>query len=312
MKSKKFKVSSNLNNKNSFSCKGYEEDNEILNVTLSRGTDSYELKLGTEFLRQYLENKTNDVELILEHDIVANDQIPVLYCYPKSDKPLPVVIFAHGMFGDKIIDLHRGIVLAQEGYFVVLADARLHGERIVENYNQYFYENDKVVNCKKFLQVIKGTSEDISKVIDNLKDDLRVDLNRIGMSGISMGGYVTFLTLANDDRIKVAAPMLSSPEWVFNTEKIEQDEYDEELKEIIRINNPINNYKRIASIPIIMQNAIEDPTISINGVRQLVQTLNKEYPESKQKYSLIEYPNIGHEVPDIMIDRIIQWFKEYL
>ncbi|MBU3114747.1 alpha/beta hydrolase family protein [Clostridium lacusfryxellense] len=312
MKSKKFIVTGILNNENSFSCKGYEDDNEILNVTSSRDTDSYELKLGTEFLMQYLENKTNDVELILEHNIVTSGEIPVLYCYPKSDKPLPVVIFAHGMFGDKIIDLHRGIVLAQEGFFVVLADARFHGERIVENYSQYFYENDKVVNCKKFLEVIKGTSEDISKVIDNLKDDRRVDLNRIGMSGISMGGYVTFLTLANDDRIKVAAPMLSSPDWVFNTEKIEQDKYDEELKEIIKINNPINNYKRIASIPLLIQNAIDDPTISINGVRQLIQTINKDHSEIEQKYSLIEYPNIGHEVPDIMIDRIIQWFKKYL
>ena len=203
MGNKIFELEGNPNNKEGFSCKGYEDGYEFLDTRVSNVVDPYEVKIGLEFLRLASEHKSNDVKLFLEHHIVTDEKIPVLYCYPKSDKPLPVVIFAHGMFGDKVIDLHRGIRLAQEGFFVVLADARLHGERIVDNYTEYFYENDKVTNCKKFLKVIKGTSEDISKVIDNLKDDSRVDLNRIGMSGISMGGYVTFFTLANDTRIKV-------------------------------------------------------------------------------------------------------------
>ncbi|MBU3191035.1 hypothetical protein K9O30_16850 [Clostridium bowmanii] len=75
MGSKNFRLECNSNIKSSFCCKGYEDLNEILDITMSRDTNPYELKLGAEFLRQYLENNKSDVKLLLEHDIVTNAKV---------------------------------------------------------------------------------------------------------------------------------------------------------------------------------------------------------------------------------------------
>lgn len=49
---------------------------------------------------------------------------------------------------------------------------------------------------------------DLTILLDYLETRPDVDSSRIGMTGISLGGMHSWLTMALDDRVAVAAPMI--------------------------------------------------------------------------------------------------------
>ncbi len=62
------------------------------------------------------------------------------------------------------------------------------------------------------LRKIKNeTAADISVLIDHFSKHEMVNSSNIGMIGISKGGFVTYASLINDERISYAVPIISSP-----------------------------------------------------------------------------------------------------
>lgn len=49
---------------------------------------------------------------------------------------------------------------------------------------------------------------DVMHVIDYLETRSDVDKGKIGLTGISLGGMITWLTAALDERVAVAVPMI--------------------------------------------------------------------------------------------------------
>jgi cephalosporin-C deacetylase-like acetyl esterase len=153
-------------------------------------------------------NSQADVELV--KDIV--DSIPVLKCFQKETRRKPLVILSHGFRGNKESWIPHLQTLAQHGYYAVALDNRSHGERREPDFVSQVFQggNLKVYEVRR---LIKETAEDISRLIDCLATATGVDQNRIGMAGVSMGGFTTFRALVIEKRIKVAAPIIGSPYW---------------------------------------------------------------------------------------------------
>src|SRR6478672_8920017 len=58
-----------------------------------------------------------------------DEPVPALVYYKKGNKSMPVVIFSHGLGGNKEQYPNRMKELASKGLFVVAIDGHLHGER---------------------------------------------------------------------------------------------------------------------------------------------------------------------------------------
>src|SRR5262249_45312768 len=90
--------------------------------------------LGTCVFAAGQESKTAD-DIVREKQYVAgwdpDEPVPAYFYFKKGNANMPVVIFLHGMGGNKDQYGQRMQEWARKGLFVVVTDAHLHGERKV-------------------------------------------------------------------------------------------------------------------------------------------------------------------------------------
>ena len=133
------------------------------------------------------------------------DRISMLEITQKgAPEHLPLVILIHGWTGRKEDVLFFAYFLAVRGYVVVSMDAFGHGERALK----------EGWTVEAFSNLLLQTSDDINRVIAHYEKDPRVDVSRVGLSGISMGGVITYYYLTREDkRIRAAVPMIATPDF---------------------------------------------------------------------------------------------------
>lgn len=148
----------------------------------------------------------SDIELTEE----VVDGIPVLKCFQKQVRRKPLIILLHGFRENKQSWISHLQNLAEHSYNTVALDNKNHGERREPDFITQVYREGNL-KAHEVRRSIKETAEDVSRLIDYSVAATTVDQNRIGMAGVSMGGFVTFRALVIEKRIKVAAPIISSP-----------------------------------------------------------------------------------------------------
>lgn len=287
-----------------------KEDYGRIQLQLKPGriANESDLDLMSSFLNQCA---VQDVDgLILERTRLTDRNIPVLLCYPGKSRRLPAIFFQHGFGAQKETDLHYGIQLAKEGYFVILPDARRHGQRNPADFDQ-IYEDF----FPRFLKIIRETSEDIIAILDLLAGDERVDVTQAGITGVSMGGFICFLAAIMDQRFKVAAPIIGSPDWhspVGPPQVRTPFMLDAELERFIADWEPLSHGELFFPKALLIQNGLDDINVSFHGSHELHQRLQNLYAETPEKLKLLEYPGVGHIVTDEMIRETVEWFKLFL
>lgn len=133
------------------------------------------------------------------------EDIPVLNVAPgeQVDEPLPTLIFLHGFTSSKEQNLSYAYLLANKGMRVLLPDFPLHGERNQEQYNEernwHFWDI-----------VLQGISE-LGKINDHYIKHRKIDPERIGVAGTSMGSITMFGALTQYDWIKLSVSMMGTP-----------------------------------------------------------------------------------------------------
>ncbi|MGG1555160.1 alpha/beta hydrolase family protein [Paenibacillus ferrarius] len=275
-------------------------------------------KMSEEIQRHLDSLETMGHELVVESHILTDRQVPVLLCYPKGATKLPVVFLNHGTTCDATSMLPMGLPLAQAGFFTVLVDARFHGRRRLEHFNETFF--NRAMYKRLYLQMLLDTVDDISAIIDDLQTDERADAERVGISGISQGGFVSFVAITREKRIKAAAPLVASPDltdtWGHSLPFVE---LESDLQEEILRHSPLRNYEAIPPVALLVQNGNADPIVPVGGVRKLNEHLKELYKEMPERYRYIEYDGRGHETvyegserPNIMREEVIDWFRRFL
>ena len=290
-------------------CEGHNDGNVVIKIETSKNCNASNINIAAEFARQARIHKKTDTPIILEHGLLTESKIPTLFCIPKADHKLPVIFLVHGAYSNKTNQIGNGIVLAEQGFLTVLVDMRLHGERRPDDYDDKMSAG-KVGNI--FFNIIKETSDDIISLIDYIQNDPRVDSSRIGMTGFSMGGFITFLTIQRDKRIGAAAPIAGCPDWNVMKTRPDFHSITEETESFIIRYNPINNYQSFFPTPLLVQNGDADDQVPITGSRNLGAIIKESYSEMPERYKFYEYPGLPHEVDPLMMVRLIDWFKKYL
>jgi hypothetical protein len=153
----------------------------------------------------------------LEIGTVAD--VPVLTCIPQMESPCPVVFYIPGFTGERASGLSLAYQLAGRGIAYIGIDPLYHGSRhdarLLDASNPAYggvYPPESGIDVYlAFLRVIEQSATDIKILLGALTGDARLDLNRAGVTGFSMGAYATFLAFGSIKELKAAVPMMGIP-----------------------------------------------------------------------------------------------------
>lgn len=185
-----------------------------------------------------------------------------------GDDAFPLVIYSHGATDSRFSAGFLGTHLASHGYVVAAAD-HPGDNKIVEPGDQY-----------DLAPLRETRPRDIRFVTDRLLagaagDGIRFDADRIGLTGVSFGGWTTLMMLQEDDRFSAAVPLTPglgesplSPGMADNRAVLDLDAWPR-------------------PVPTLLVAGDRDALVLIDAMRALFQDL----PEPKR---MVEIHDIGH------------------
>lgn len=143
------------------------------------------------------------MELFKEVTFLTQDSITIsaVYEYPKVKKTFfPVIILIHqgGSSRNEWIELPIIAKLLENGYAILAYDIRLHGKSTKDGEFSDLYNNPK------------RAPFDLLAAIKFLNQDKRIDSNRIGIIGASIGANLACLASCSNDFIIKSAVSLSA------------------------------------------------------------------------------------------------------
>jgi len=208
------------------------------------------------------------------------------------------ILFYHGLSSSKDNQDKEFFSLAENGFLVAGIDNIGHGERRYKDFDRRFSHLNPNLE-EDFINAVYSTAKEVPKVIDALNEKGLINLSKIGIIGISMGGYITYSAILKEPRIKVAVSILGSPKW-----KIEHS------------NSPHRHLKRLYPTAILSQNAGLDTSVRPEYAREFHEELNKYYTQAPERHKYFEYPNSGHFMKEsdwnFCWQRTIEWFTHFL
>ena len=145
----------------------------------------------------------------------VNERVGAYLAIPKNGKaPFPVVLLIDGLGGSKERwwgknNWPNGIetteALVRKGFAVFTIDAAMHGERFDSTGvfpKPPTFRNNKLMHT--YYDMIHQTVQDYMRGLDYLETRGDIDTEKLGAYGLSMGGAITFILTALDERVKTS------------------------------------------------------------------------------------------------------------
>jgi dienelactone hydrolase len=248
---------------------------------------------------------------VMVEDLKISD-IPALEVYDlDAAAPKPVVLILHSLGGCKEHNLRDAYYLVKTGFFVCLFDAYGHGEW-QDGLAQRPARTERI---QAMPRIIVNTVKMIDDLIENYRDNERVDYRRVGLLGRSMGGLITYayITGERSPNVKAAVPIVATPAWtnLYHTGLETRVTYTDEELRWLEQHEPARNLQRLRDFPLLMLNGAQDHQMPIIDVRNSFLEIRKYYRD-QDLVRLIEYEAVGHEVTLPMLDEAFAWFRKYL
>jgi alpha-beta hydrolase superfamily lysophospholipase len=245
-----------------------------------------------------------DYDLIEQNESAAG--IPTLTAAQKG-LPLdaPRVIVLHGLFGHKEKYLEELLLLARKGLRATAIDLALHGERGEGESGARYIEANLAAALR---HIIFQTAADISSLIDSWGDD-----SRVGLYGVSAGGFASHAALMRDPRIKALAAVISSPDWTTIDADHAPAAGTDEWIELLAL-SPVSYPEAYPPRAVLLLNGTSDLVVSSAGSELLHERLAPLYAAQglSGRLKLELYPDIGHEVLPVMRTHGIDWLAAHL
>ncbi|MCW5942742.1 MAG: alpha/beta fold hydrolase [Fimbriimonadaceae bacterium] len=206
----------------------------------------------------------------------------------------PVILVQHGYTGSLETETPYGVRFAEAGFRAVVTEADLHGLRKPADFEDRF--------ASDFGRTMGAVVETALRELTALLDHLGVE--RAGIFGISMGGFIAYRMASEDPRIVVACPVISQPFSYWS------DLVDEPDRSRIAARCAFRNPDRLSRCALLMQNGEDDEVLPIGQTRALVEALRPMVAPDRLRF--IAYPGVGHEVTPAMVDEAVTWFEKHL
>ena len=227
--------------------------------------------------------------------------IPALLVYEKTPPEAAqkgTILFYHGLAAKKETGMKELSSLARTGYLAVALDNVGHGERRYEDFDHRFSSANPNLE-EDFTKAVADTAEEVPKIIDALCHRYGARGDKFAVAGISMGGFITYRAIHVDKRLKVAAPILGSPQWKIKDRR-----------------SPHENLNGFYPCAILSQNAGDDESVPPQAARELHERLSDHYVNAPEKNKYVEFPNVGHFMPEEDWNRlwsnVLNWLQKHL
>lgn len=234
----------------------------------------------------------------IKHEVIKG--IPLVFLFKNSIEETAkngTVFFFHGLLSDKMGSKKEVINLAENGFLAVSIDNFAHGERRSDDFDVRFHSENPDFN-NNFIDAIERTAFDATTVADNLFKRGIIFQDKLGITGISMGAFITYKVISQDKRFKVACPISGSAIW-------ENMDSSPHLQ--------ADNFYPTA---LLIQHGEVDTSVPACDDRELYRYLRPLYAKHKERLAYVEFANQGHFMSDkdwsYLWQNVIIWFKEYL
>jgi uncharacterized protein len=234
-----------------------------------------------------------------EHKMKLASTPALLVCTTTLEKAAAkgCVLFYHGLRASKEINKKELLGIARRGYLAVGLDNVGHGERLYPDFDNRFKHPNTFLDF--FLNMVKETAEEIPGIIDALIEKGLADPERICVSGISMGGYITYSAVLKDKRIKAALPILGSPRWRSSLP-----------------DSPHSHPDKFFPVALFSQNAGKDESVPPGFAREFHEHLVPYYRKAPERLCYREYPNSGHFMQEdewnALWNNALDWLDRFL
>lgn len=147
------------------------------------------------------------------------NEIPVSITIPRESnspsgeeggmKGFPVVLAYHGFTSCKETLDDLGLIsgLVERGFACVSVDAVGHGRRKDNSIETM----DEPWKTFALFDIVNKSAEEIGKLLDGLSGNPRLDVSRVAVTGISMGGFIAFAAAGLHERIGLVAAIIGCP-----------------------------------------------------------------------------------------------------
>jgi dienelactone hydrolase len=224
-------------------------------------------------------------------------EVPALAAHdgaPADAAARGTVLVYHPLGQDKSLhadDLER---LAAAGFLAVGLDAIAHGERRVAG----AYARLRGDPLGALLEVVTATAAEVPGIVDGLVDRAWAVPGRVGIAGVSLGGFVAYGAALSDRRIAAAACIAASPAWGPDPR------------------SPHRHPERFFPLALLSITAEADALVPPGPARQLHAALAPLYAAAPERLRLVELPGETHwmstEGWERARDEAEAWFGRFL
>src|SRR5512138_1812506 len=203
-------------------------------------------------------------------------EVPTLVA-SRTGTPVPergTVLVYHPLGEDKSLheeDLER---LAAAGFLAVGVDAIAHGERRVAG----AYARFRADPFGALLQVVTDTAAEVPGLLDALEARGWASPGRVGMVGVSLGGFVAYGACLADRRIAAAVCVAAAPDWGGDP------------------GSPLARADELWPVALLSINGAEDGLVSPEPARALHAALAPLYAATPERQRYVELPGEGHRM----------------
>ncbi len=258
------------------------------------------------------------------------DELSYLEISNGSPDPAPLVFFVHGVASDKRQGIPLGYEMAKKDFIFVSLDTILRGDRkkqefdlaVGGDFGSIYPDGTWLDGFITMLRMIKQTALDINALIDHYKEDPRVDGEKIGFVGYSMGGWAAFYLSAINTQIKATAAIAGmpdfeqswrdlilecsiNPEWAEAMEQVENE--TDRRTAYIREMNPITYLVEASRNPLLMICGDLDQRPK-KSCLDLYGAIDKKPHKKTDCVKMSIHNGIDHQLTLPMVEETAAWF----
>ncbi len=224
-------------------------------------------------------------------------EIPALVAYreaPDDAAARGTVLVYHPLGRDKSLHADDLELLADRGFLAVGVDAIAHGERRIPDAWRRFWADP----LGSLLEVVTLSTAEVPGLIDALEARGWATRGRIGIAGVSLGGFIAYAAALLDPRIGAAACVNASPSWGDDPR------------------SPDRRPDAFYPLALLSVSGADDQLVSPAPARALHQALAPRYAGAPERLRYLELPGEGHQMSARgwarARDEVERWFERFL
>ncbi|HOX42895.1 MAG TPA: alpha/beta fold hydrolase [Myxococcota bacterium] len=187
------------------------------------------------------------------------------------------VLHYHGFGADALRHLPELRRLARAGFLAVGVDAVGHGTRRFPDFEARFAAH---LAEQGFHEVVERSVAEVPGIVDALVAEGLSDGARLGLAGVSMGGFIAYGAALRERRLRAVVALLASPVWPGFGER-----------------SPHAQAARFPPVALLSQLAGGDELVRPGPARELHARLAPLYAAHPERLRLVEFPGAPHLMP---------------